>query len=264
MSFLSLKSVWFALAAFAAVMVGSPAAAVLPVQGYEVRATYPHDTGAFTEGLFYLDGVMFESTGIEGRSSIRKVRLRDGAVLQSVATDPDKFGEGIVNWGSEILSLTWRDEIGYRWDLKTFARKGSFRYPGEGWSLTQDGKSLIMSDGTPFLRFLDPRTLRETRRVRVTAAGRPVVNLNELEWVKGEILANIWMTNRIARIDPATGAVKGWIDLTGLPETLSRRDPDAVPNGIAYDRQGDRLFVTGKNWPHLYEIVLKPLKAAAK
>lgn len=262
MSSLSLKPLWLAVMAFAAIMVASPAAAVLPVQGYEVRATYPHDSQAFTEGLFFLDGVMFESTGLEGASSIRKVRLKDGAVLQSVATDDDKFGEGIVNWGSEILSLTWRDQIGYRWDLKTLTRKGSFRYPGEGWALTQDGKSLIMSDGTPFLRFLNPKTLKETRRVKVTAEGRPVQNLNEIEWVKGEILANIWMTNRIARIDPKTGAVKGWIDLSGLPETLSQRDPDAVLNGIAYDRQGDRLFITGKRWPRLYEIGLKPLKDA--
>ncbi|WP_340645261.1 glutaminyl-peptide cyclotransferase [Phenylobacterium sp.] len=262
MSSLSLKPLWLAAMVFAAVMVGSPAAALLPVQGYEIRATYPHDTGAFTEGLFFLDGVMFESTGMEGASSIRRVRLKDGVVLQSVTTDADKFGEGIVNWGAEIVSLTWRNGVGYRWDLKTFTRKGTFKYRGEGWGLTQDGKSLIMSDGTAFLRFLDPKTLQETRRVRVTAEGRPVTNLNEIEWVKGEVLANVWMTNRIARIDPKTGAVKGWIDLTGLPETLSRRDPDAVANGIAYDRQTDRLFVTGKYWPNLYEIGLKPLKDA--
>ncbi|WP_310540678.1 glutaminyl-peptide cyclotransferase [Phenylobacterium sp.] len=262
MSSLSFRPLWLAAMAFAAVMVGSPAAAVLPVQGYEVRATYPHDPRAFTQGLFYLDGFMFESTGWLGRSTIRKVRLKDGVVLQSAAIDADKFGEGAVNFGSEIISLTWQHETGYRWDLKTFARKGSFGYPGEGWGLTQDGKSLIMSDGTAFLRFLDPKTLRETRRIKVTAEGRPVVRLNELEWVKGEILANIWETNRIARIDPATGAVKGWIDLTGLPETLSYRDPNAVANGIAYDQKGDRLFVTGKYWPNLYEIDLKPLKDA--
>ena len=249
--------------ALVAVMAGGPAAALVPVQGYEVRASYPHDTGAFTEGLFYLDGVLFESTGLEGRSSIRKVRLKDGVVLQSKALSPAYFGEGIVNWGGELISLTWRDGVGFRWDLKSFAQKGSFRYPGEGWALTQDGKRIIMSDGTPTLRFLDPRTLKETGRLRVTADGRPVPNLNELEWVRGEILANIWLTNRIARIDPRTGAVKGWIDMSGLPETGPGRDPDAVLNGIAYDRDHDRLFVTGKNWPRLYEIVLKPVKAAA-
>jgi glutamine cyclotransferase len=235
-----------------------PAKAALPVYGYEVRATYPHDTQAFTQGLIYLEDGLFESTGLEGRSTIRRVRLKDGAVLKSQAISPSFFGEGLVNWGDELISLTWRDQVGFRWDRKTFSLRSSFRYPGEGWALTQNGKSLIMSDGTPFLRFLDPRTFRETHRIRVTAEGRPVANLNELEWVKGEVLANVWQTNLIARIDPKTGAVKGWIDLTGLPETLARRDPDAVANGIAYDAAKDRLFVTGKRWPSLYEIRLKP------
>lgn len=249
------------LAVMAAALVAcGPVQAEPPVQGFEVQAAYPHDTSAFTQGLFYLDGVMFESTGLEGASSIRKVRLADGVVLQSRATDPTMFGEGIVNWDGDLLSLTWRDRVGFRWDLKTFAPKGSFRYDGEGWALTQDGRSIIMSDGTPTLRFLDPKTLKVTRTVTVTADGRPVRNLNEIEWVKGEILANVWMTNRIARIDPKTGDVKGWIDMTGLPETLSQRDPDAVLNGIAYDKAGDRLFVTGKRWPQIYEITLKPAK----
>jgi len=240
------------------------ALAALPVQGVEVKAAYPHDARAFTQGLLYLDGQLFESTGLEGQSTIRKVRLKDGAVLQSKAISPELFGEGMVNWGNELISVTWQDRVGFRWDLKTFALRTSFAYPGEGWALTQDGKSLIMSDGTPFLRFLDPRTFKEIRRVRVTAEGRPVANLNEIEWVKGEVLANIWQTSLIARIDPRSGAVKGWIDLSDLPETKRRPNPDAVANGIAYDGQGDRLFVTGKLWPRLYEVRLKPAAKAAR
>jgi len=240
------------------------AAAAVPVQGVEVKAVYPHDDQAYTEGLFYLDGALFESTGIEGRSTIRKVRLKDGAVLQVQSIAPNLFGEGIVNWGSEILSLTWRNQVGFRWDLKTFKPKSTFHYPGEGWALTQNGKNLIMSDGTPTLRVLNPATLRVVRQIKVTADGQPVFNLNELEWVKGEILANIWQTNQIARIDPATGKVKAWIDLSVLPETKGSADRDAVLNGIAYDRQHDRLFVTGKNWPHLYEVRLTPAKGPVR
>jgi glutaminyl-peptide cyclotransferase len=243
----------------AALLAASPAAALaLPVWGYQVVAVYPHDDHAYTEGLFYLDGFLYESTGQEGQSSIRKVRLKDGAVLQKQAIAPNLFGEGIIDWGGEIISLTWRDQTGFRWDLKTLTLKSSFRYPGEGWALTKDATHLIMSDGTPQLRVLEPKTFRELRRITVTADGEPVANLNELEWVKGEVWANIWTTNRIARIDPKTGAVKGWIDLTGLPETLTQHDPDSVLNGIAYDAKGDRIFVTGKNWPHLYQIRVMP------
>jgi glutaminyl-peptide cyclotransferase len=232
--------------------------AALPVYGFQVVATYPHDTRAYTQGLFYLDGSLFESTGQVGQSNIRRVRLKDGVVLQSQAISPSMFGEGMVNWGQELISVTWQDRVGFRWDLKTLALKSTFSYPGEGWALTQNGVDLILSDGTPVVRFLDPRTFRERRRIRVTAEGRPVSNLNEIEWVNGEIFGNIWQTNLIARINPKTGAVKGWIDLTGLPETLRRRDQDAVANGIAYDAKLDRLFVTGKYWPRLYEIDLKP------
>lgn len=247
-----------------AIIAVCAAQAATPVYGYRVKATYPHDDQAYTEGLFYLNGDLFESTGREGQSFLRRVRLKDGAVLQSQAIPPGLFGEGIVNWGDDIISLTWQDGFGFRWDLKTFARKAVFQYPGEGWALTQDGKSLIMSDGTPYLRFLDPVTLKEQRRVRVTADGQPVMRLNELEFVKGEVLANIWLTNRIARIDPKGGKVTGWIDLTGLPETRLSLDADSVLNGVAYDREHDRLFVTGKNWPHLYEIGLTPPKEFSK
>jgi glutaminyl-peptide cyclotransferase len=224
------------------------------VQSYRVVKAYPHDPGAFTEGLFYLDGKMFESTGLNGRSDIREVSLEDGRVLRSVKIADRYFGEGIVNWGPEIISLTWQNGIGFRWNRADFRKLGEFRYPGEGWALTQNGRDIIMSDGTPVLRFLDPATLRVRRRLTVTDAGRPVARLNELEWVKGEIYANVWMTSLIARIDPRSGEVKGWIDLAGLVMQNMYGDSDAVLNGIAYDAAKDRLFVTGKNWRRLYEI----------
>ncbi|THD62973.1 glutaminyl-peptide cyclotransferase [Phenylobacterium sp.] len=245
-------------AALIAALLAWPAAAAVPVGGVQVVRAYPHDPGAFTEGLFYLKGELFESTGMPGQSNVRRVRLADGAVLQLAPIAPNLFGEGIVNWGDEIVSLTWQNHIGFRWDRKTLTQKKTFSYPGEGWALTQDGKHLIMSDGTASLRVLDPLTFKELKRIPVTADGRPVDQLNELEWVKGEILANIWQTKRIARIDPATGHVKGWIDLFALPETQGGGNPDAVANGIAYDREHDRLFVTGKYWPHLYEVKLTP------
>jgi len=242
-------------------LVALPAIAAVPTGGFEIKHIYPHDPGAFTEGLFYLRGELFESTGMPGQSNVRRVRLADGAVLQAQAIAPNLFGEGIVNWGDEIVSLTWQDHLGFRWDRRTLKPKSSFRYAGEGWALTQDGKHLIMSDGTPTIRFRDPLTFKEVRHIEVTADGRPVGNINELEWVKGEILANVWQTHLIARIDPQTGKVKAWIDLGGLPETQSGNG-DAVLNGIAYDREHDRLFVTGKYWPHLYEVRLTPAKAS--
>jgi glutamine cyclotransferase len=245
-----------------AISVALPAAAAVPVGGVEIKHVFPHDPGAFTEGLFYLHGELYESTGIPGQSNIRRVRLQDGAVLQSQTIASNLFGEGIVNWGAEIISLTWQDKTGFRWDRKTLKAKQTFHYTGEGWALTQDGAHLIMSDGTAVLRFRDPVTFKEVRHIEVTADGRPVANLNELEWVKGEILANIWQTKLIARIDPKTGKVKAWTDLSALPESHGTGNPDAVPNGIAYDAEHDRLFVTGKDWPHLYEVRLTPPKVA--
>lgn len=228
-----------------------------PTYGYRVVNTYPHDPNAFTQGLIFLDGQLYESTGLVGRSTIRRVNLEDGRVLQAVEIPPGLFGEGIVNWGSQIISITWRDGVGFRWDRQSLRRLGEFRYGGEGWGLTQNGREIVMSDGSSMLRFLDPDTLRERRRIRVTAAGAPVENLNELEWVSGEIFANVWMTSLIARIDPATGNVTGWIDLSPLA-AQTRAMEDNVLNGIAYDPETDRLFVTGKNWPRLYEIDLTP------
>lgn len=221
-----------------------------------VRA-YPHDHAAFTEGLLFLDGLLYESTGQYGESEIRQVRLEDGKVLRSVSLPNVYFGEGIVNWGGDLISLTWRNNIGFRWNRTSFEMTGSFGYPGEGWALTQDGKRIIMSDGTSQLRFLDPETLQETGRVTVTWQGKPVRMINELEYVKGEVLANIWMTDRIARIDPATGKVIDWIDISALTRQLKLSAYDAVPNGIAYDAKRDRLFVTGKYWPKLFEIRLR-------
>jgi glutamine cyclotransferase len=238
----------------------APAAPATEPQIYDARIvhTYPHDTAAFTEGLFYLDGHLYESTGLSGRSSIRRVRLEDGHVLQSISLPPGPFGEGIVNWGDQIISLTWQGGTGYRWDRRTLRRLGEWHYPGEGWALTRNATDIVMSDGTAQLRFLDPATLAERRRLDVTIRGAPLERLNELEWVDGAILANVWLTGFIVRIDPASGRVTGVVDLRALASENMRADPDAVLNGIAWDAGGHRLFVTGKNWPHIYEIALVP------
>jgi len=227
-----------------------------PEYTYEIVHTYPHDPAAFTQGLVFLNGVLYEGTGLEEHSSIRKVKLETGEVLEKRELPKEYFGEGIVNWKDRLLEITWKAERGFIYDLATFAPRGQFEYPGEGWGLTQDGKRIIMSDGSAELRFWDPETLRETGRITVTDQGRPITQLNELEWVKGEVYANVWQSDRIARIDPATGKVTGWIDLTGLLRPADRTENTDVLNGIAYDSAGDRLFVTGKNWPKLFEIKL--------
>jgi len=232
--------------------------AAVPIYEVDVVKTYPHDPGAFTEGLFYLDGCLYESTGLEQHSTIRKVDLQTGKVLQKIDLPPQYFGEGIVNWGRHLVSLTWKSELGFVFDLKTLKLEREFHYSGQGWALTQDGRRLIMSDGTAELRFLNPTTLAETGRLPVTLDGKPVRNVNELEWVKGEILANVWGTNWIIRIDPASGRVVGLVNLSGL---LGPAEPppgvDSVLNGIAYDAKNDRLFVTGKNWPKIFQIRLR-------
>ena len=246
--------------------LAAPAArAAVPVYGYTIVHTYPHDPGAFTEGLFYLNGALYESTGLEGRSDIRKVQLNTGKVLQRRPIDAKYFGEGIIAWKGKLVELTWQTEIGFTYDLATFKPRSQFHYMGEGWALTHDDHRLIMSDGTPQLRFLDPATLAETGRLDVTLNGRPLNNLNELEWVKGEILANVWQTNFIVRIDPRTGKIAGVIDLAALAAAEAAKGrPIDVLNGIAYDAEHDRLFVTGKLWPDLYEIKLTgPVPGAA-
>lgn len=229
-------------------------AAGLPVVPAEILKIYPHDPHAFTEGLFFHDGLLFESTGLEGQSTIRAVELETGRVIRSVDIPGELFGEGIAPWKDELVSVTWRSGNGFRWSLNDFHRLGDFHYAGEGWGLTEDGRHIILSDGTSALRFLDPQTLKAIRFVNVKAEGRPVEQLNELEYVKGEILANIWTTNRIARVDPATGVVKGWIDVSRLAAKAGGNNPDAVPNGIAYDSARDRLFLTGKDWPYLFQV----------
>jgi glutaminyl-peptide cyclotransferase len=240
----------------------APLEAGVPVYGYQIVHTYPHDPHAFTEGLFYLDGFLYESTGLEGQSTIRKVRLETGEVLQHLTVPARYFGEGIVNWKQHLVSLTWKSQIGFVYDLQSFKLLRHFSYPGEGWALTQDGAHLIMSDGTDQLRWLDPQTLQQTARLSVTFEGKPLRDLNELEWVKGEIYANVWQTNWIARIDPHSGAVVGLIDCRGLldPGDFIQGQTDVL-NGIAYDAKDDRLFITGKNWPKLFEIQLRRIGA---
>lgn len=238
------------------VPVQAPEPVPIPVYGFEVVRAWPHDPGAFTQGLEFRNGELLESTG-RYPSTIRRVRIEDGTVIAKRELDPSVFGEGLTVFGDRVLTLTWKGGKGFIWDPVTLEPEGEFAYAGEGWGLTHDATRLILSDGTPALRFFDPETLTETGRVPVTLGGRPLAKLNELEWIEGEVFANIWQTDYIVRIDPATGVVKGVIDLSALMPDRSDLDPtDAVLNGIAWDPEGRRLFVTGKNWPTLFEIRL--------
>jgi len=229
-----------------------------PVQGYKLIATYPHDTSSFTQGLVYIgDDQFFESTGLVGESSLRRVELKTGKTLQRIDVPAPYFAEGLALVGDELLQLTWQHNIGFAYDRNTFKRTRTFSYTGEGWGIADDGRSrLIMSDGSDTLRFLDRKTLAPLKPLRVRDAGRPVSNLNELEWVENEIWANVWMTDRIARISPNTGDVTAWIDLSTLYPAAQRMPPVDVLNGIAYDRATRRVFVTGKKWPRLYQITV--------
>ena len=229
-----------------------------PTYTYEVVATYPHDVGAYTEGLLWHDGRLFESTGQKGHSNIREVDLKTGTVIRQHDIDAKYFGEGIIIFGDKMYELTWQDNVGFTYDWKTFTPKGQFTYEGEGWAFTTDGKSLIMSNGSSVIAFRDPATMKVTSALTVTDHDVPVSSLNELEWVKGEIWANVWQTDQIARIDPATGHVLGWIDLAGILPASDRKGNEEVLNGIAYDAKGDRIFVTGKYWGKLFEIKVKP------
>jgi len=224
---------------------------------YNIVNTYPHDTNAFTEGLVYSDGFLYESTGLNGASSLRCVDLTTGNVLQEYTLPTQYFGEGIAVVNNTIIQLTWQSNIGFIYNKTTFAVLGNFTYPTQGWGLTYDGKNLIMSDGSDRLYFLNPTTFQQTGQIQVHDGNTSVVNINSLDYINGEVYANIWLTNTIAVINPETGQVKAWIDLTGLPDE-NNSNPEAVLNGIAYDQQNNRLFVTGKAWPNLYQIKLIP------
>jgi glutaminyl-peptide cyclotransferase len=230
-----------------------------PTRGYTVVHRYPHDPKAFTEGLFYDDGYLYESTGEYEGAGVRKVKLDTGEIVQQRDVPQGFFGEGIIFAGPYLLQLTWQQGVGFLYDRASFELKGTIRYSGEGWALTRDATHLYMSDGTPTIRVLDPDTFKQTGSITVTDDGKPVQQVNELEWVKGVIYANVWQAPRIARIDPKTGHVIDWIDLTPLVKQQGKQaDPDAVLNGIAYDEKHDRLFITGKRWSNLYEIKVKP------
>jgi glutamine cyclotransferase len=224
---------------------------------YEVVNTFPHDPSAFTQGLVFYQGAFYESTGLNGASSLRKVELETGRVLKKLDIPAQYFAEGLVLFNGRLLQLTWQNQTGFVYDQESFQQLSTFNYTGEGWGFTHDGHSLILSDGTSQIRFLDPNTFQVQRRINVTDRGQDVVRLNELEYINGEIYANIWFTDRIARINPQTGAVTAWVDLTGLLSPQDNGGRADVLNGIAYDAATDRLFVTGKLWPKLFEIRLK-------
>ena len=227
--------------------------------GYQIIHTYSHDRNAFTQGLVFVDGHLYESTGLEGRSSLRMVDLSTGNVLQKYDLPPEYFGEGLTDWETNLIQLTWTSHIAFVYDRFSFSLRRTFSYDGEGWGLTHDDKELILSDGTSYLRFLDPTSFRVTRRLQVTDQnGRPVENLNELEFIRGEIYANLWQAEEIVRISPQTGKIVGRIDLGGLIDKRELHGEGAVLNGIAYDSVSERLLLTGKLWPRLFEVKIVP------
>jgi glutamine cyclotransferase len=226
--------------------------------GYRIVHVYPHDPSAFTQGLEYRGGVLYEGTGLPGRSTLRKENLETGEVLQSVSLAPELFGEGITVINRRVIQLTWQSHLGFVYDQTSFRKLRNFGYTGEGWGLANDSHVIYMTDGTSQIRCLNPITLREQRRITIHDGKQPVTMLNELEYVRGEIYANIWHSDRIARIAPINGSVIGWIDLSALVSSQDLHNNEAVLNGIAYDSMGDRLFLTGKLWPKLFEIKLIP------
>ena len=232
--------------------------AATPIYGYKVVTKYPHSTSNYTEGFFYLNGLFYEGTGLNGHSELMAIDPATGQVMQHVTLPPQYFGEGIVDWGPNIYEWTWQTHIGFVYDRFSFRQIAQFHYTGEGWGMTRNDREIITSDGTSTLRFRNPKDFAETRHIVVKDAGRAIEQLNELEYIKGEIYANIWHSDRIARIDPRDGHVIAWIDLTGILPDDQKIDGEAVLNGIAYDAQHDRLFVTGKEWPAIFEIKLVP------
>ncbi|HEY3707508.1 MAG TPA: glutaminyl-peptide cyclotransferase [Terracidiphilus sp.] len=243
---------------FAAMLASS--APATHVDGYRVVHAYPHDGQAFTQGLVFVDGHLYESTGRNGQSTLRMVNVQTGKVEQEIPVPQQYFAEGLTDWKNTLIQLTWQSHVAFVYDRFSFRQLGTMRYPWEGWGLTQDGRSLILSDGTATLHFLDPATMKERRHVLVRDQDRPVTELNELEYIHGQIYANVWHTDRIARISPATGKVLGWIDLAGLLPEGQKSSPEAVLNGIAWNAARGRLYVTGKLWPKLFEITVTPGK----
>jgi len=247
------------IVAFLLCVAASPPTGTAPAperpQGFEIVHTYPHDATAFTQGLIYVDGHLYESTGLNGRSSLRMVELSTGNVLQEHDLPREYFGEGLTDWGSTLIQLTWTSHRAFVYDRFSFSPRRTFAYEGEGWGLTHDATQLIMSDGSSYLRFLDPTSFRVTRRVQVVDdTGQGIENLNELEYIRGEIYANVWQTDDILRISPRTGKILGRIDLRGIIDKRELHGEGAVLNGIAYDSARDRMFVTGKRWPKVFEI----------
>jgi glutamine cyclotransferase len=241
--------------------VAAQASQATPIIVPEIVREFPHDAQAFTQGLLYRDGFLYESTGLNGRSSLRKVELETGRVVQRRAVDSQHFAEGLVDWGSRFIQLTYTSNVAFVYDVATFEPQTTFKYEGQGWGITRDDRRLIMSDGSAQLRFLEPDTFAERGRITVRDGSRMIENLNELEMVKGRVLANIWFEDRIAMIEPDSGRVTAWLDLSGLgarlvPAPVDPTGAGAVLNGIAYDEKADRLFVTGKLWPKLFEIRL--------
>jgi glutamine cyclotransferase len=241
------------LAAFALFCLASTTFAQA-TSGYRVIQAYPHDAQAFTQGLVYVDGHLYESTGLNGQSTLREDDLETGRVVKEISVSSRYFAEGLTNWGNTLIQLTWKAHVAFVYDRASFRLLRTIQYPWEGWGLTQDGRHLILSDGSDTLHFLNPESFAEVRSLRVTDHGKPVEELNELEYIHGQIYANVWMADRIARISPETGKVLGWINLKGILPAIELRSQDAVLNGIAYDAAHNRLFVTGKLWPRLFEI----------
>lgn len=241
---------WFTIALLAA-LTALPAA---PVHGYRVVAKYPHSTDNYTEGFFYLDGLFYEGTGLNGHSEVVVTDPKTGKVLQSVRLPYEYFGEGIVDWGPYLLEWTWKAQVCFVYDRFSLRRVKQLSYTGEGWGMTRTAKEIITSDGSDTLRFRNPETFEEVRHIVVKDGGKNVEQLNELEYIKGEIYANVWHSDRIARISPRDGHVIDWIDLTGLLPVDQKVNEESVLNGIAYDAEHDRLFVTGKQWPAIFEI----------
>jgi len=261
----SLKTVFHgaAVAVFGIVVACSTTSAA-PVSGYTVVGKFPHSTESYTEGFFYLDGLFYEGTGLNGRSSLLAVEPETGKVVQRVDLPGEYFGEGIVDWGPNIYEWTWQSHVCFVYDKFSLRLVKQFSYSGEGWGMTRTAKELVTSDGTATLRFRDPNTFKETRHIVVKDGTRTIDQLNELEYVKGEIYSNVWHSDRIARISPSDGHVIGWIDLAGILPVSAMVNAESVLNGIAYDAKRDRLFVTGKQWPEVFEIkvVSRPARSA--